>query len=325
MFKALSTYPCSKTLKKLILDSPDEAESPPLHSRHNQNLRALPVENGIQGSEFANLIRESFNFEEIVLTINQLHFDEANLDGIPSFGTSLVTALASTIKRLEIGAGIIGYPAEEFETSGQIPTFPNVKHLRVAVGEVREREIKGISYMFPNVEELMLWLVDGQYCIYEWELPYWSITRMTKLKRVFLSRPTNPEWELMTRKELQVAVESWIGLGRDPTVSRLSLLESVEFCSERRSIGCRILWKAQTWDGTGDRYMPMMLTDDDEDHGYYGQFDGLQFEWQSITKGFWERRREDPELRHSAGMPLTNLERELDVYFHPSPNWPVVG
>lgn len=48
----------------------------------------------------------------------------------------------------------------------------------------------------------------------------------------------------------------------------------------------------------------------------------LAFDWQTITKPFWERVGSDPELVRPDGVPLLVMERELDKYSGRMDGWP---
>ncbi|KAK6502234.1 hypothetical protein TWF506_002818 [Arthrobotrys conoides] len=327
IFESMSDHLSSETLRKIIIESQDYHENHAIIAEHNQYLETLTdderksLEHGIQEAELPGFIQESFNIEEISLTTDNIHFGDSTCArfGSPSFGEILVNTLAGTLKRLELSLSTMTDFDGKREPGVRKPIFYNVTYLSVSLRKMDDHDFAKIAYRFPNLEELRAWpLFQADFSVKN-EVAYRDIVQMAKLKRIFLLRQSGPGWKTMTRKELQTSIEYWIGRGRDSSLPRLSLLESVEFSVDepQMSIRCVVLRKTQPADKSSERYEPITrpLEEDEE-------LKDLAFDWQTITKPFWERLGEDPKLRYPNGVPLLVMERELDKYSGRMEGWP---
>ncbi|KAK6341876.1 hypothetical protein TWF730_001362 [Orbilia blumenaviensis] len=302
----------------------------PEHSNHSRHLETLAevsedkmfVMNGIRESVFKDFIQRQFNFEEVSLTMEDILFDELQGEVFPSFGERFLFALTPTLKRLELTIDCISNFRRGAEIPPWVAVFQNVTYLSVRFGAMHSKEFAEITIWFPNVEELRAWALFSIDVQVEGDVAYRDIIQMTKLKRAFLLRQISPTEKRMTRKELQMSVEYWIGVGRDFRLPRLSLLETVEFSTNEddMSIGCRIIRDPEEPDVSAVRYKP--ITSPVGEDGGMG-FNDLEFEWETMARPFWQRSKEDPELRRPAGTYLSMNEAQGDKLSGPRETWPV--
>ncbi|KAK6330970.1 hypothetical protein TWF718_003164 [Orbilia javanica] len=309
-----------RSIRKICIDSQDFVENTAIIIEHNKYLDTLTdeekklLDHGIQNSDLPKFLQESFDIDEIYLSMNNLSLDNPARFANPSFGDVLLNTNADTLKKLELSLGSMSdYRGMRTPDTGT-PIFPSVTYLSIKLHRIDDYYFQEIVYRFPNVEELMAWPVVRNDCSMQSRVAYSGIIHMEKLRRVFLLRQYGPESKRMTRKELQTSVEYWIGLGRDsdPKVPRLTFLESVEFSVDDpdMSIGCRVLRKTQPSDKTCERFRPLTTPREEGD----SEFKDLEFDWQTMGGPFWDRIGPDPQLLRRAGGPLSRLECELDRY-----------
>ncbi|KAF3162136.1 hypothetical protein EYR41_007252 [Orbilia oligospora] len=327
VFKSMSDRPGCSILRKIVIDSQDYHENNTIVTEHRHYLNTLTdsekksLEHGIIVTELPKFVQESFCIEEITYIADNIHFGGSAYArvGSPSFGEILVNASATTLKRLELSlATMTDFDAKK-DPDVRRPIFHNVTFLSVNLRKMDDHDIAIIAYRFPNLEEFRAWpLFQADFSV-KGDVAYRDIVRMEKLKRVFLLRQSGPGWKTMTRKELQTSVEYWIGLGRDSALPRLSSLGSVEFSVDepQMSIRCSIPREAVPRDASSERYKPITRPLEDDEG-----FKDLAFDWQTITKPFWERVGDDPELVRPGGVPLLVMERELDKYSGRMDGWP---